>query len=165
MSNWSLVSILQASSNLLKPIQSSLSFEMISKPNLEPLESTSKAIFNPIKVLEIHLVSMHKVKPCKNTADKIQLLWNQLASLQPLGWLPMLILKPMRILSKPIFNQKRVLPKAKLSFFSKELAKSPPFRNQTASLQSIRWVHLLIFKPRRVLPKPIINMTWVLQRV
>ena len=40
--------------------------------------------------------------------------------------------------SKAHFQPKKSTSKGKIKFFAKELAKSPPFRNQTASLQSIR---------------------------
>ena len=44
---------------------------------------------------------MGKVEPCEHNAAKFQLLWNQLASLQSLGRLPLQIFNPMRVLPKP----------------------------------------------------------------
>ena len=44
---------------------------------------------------------MGKVEPCDYNAAKFQLLWNLIASLQPLEWIPMPIFNPMTVLPKP----------------------------------------------------------------
>ena len=51
--------------------------------------------------------------------------------------------------------------KGKTKFIAKKLANIQPFWHHIASLQSLGWLNLLIFKAMRVLPKPIFNQTWV----
>ena len=93
----------------MEPISFSSTSGMTSTANLQPNEGTSKAIFSPTKVFQRQLASIGKLEPCEHTKATIQIIWNQLASLNPLGWLPLAIFKPMRILSKHIFNQTWVL--------------------------------------------------------
>ena len=81
---------------------------MTSNDNLEPLESTSKDIFNPKKYFERHLASTGKIKPCEHKDP---------AFMEPInlsltfGMTSDTYRQPLRILSKPIFDQTRVLPK------------------------------------------------------
>ena len=67
---------------------------MTSNANLQPNESTSKAIFNPIKYFQKQLIFMGKLESCKHTEAKIQLLLNQFTSLHYLGRPPILFLNP-----------------------------------------------------------------------
>ena len=63
---------------------------MLSKTNLKPLESTSKAYFQPHKSTSkgLNIVYWNIVKA------RIELLWDQLTSLQLFWWLPKITFNP-----------------------------------------------------------------------
>ena len=66
-----------------------------SKANIQPHECTSKDHLQQNMSTSKDKLTFHAQE-----SDRIWHFWNQIVSLQPLGWLPM----PMRVLWKPMFN-------------------------------------------------------------
>ena len=143
--------------------------------SLQPLGWLPMPIFNPLRVLpkpspttkkyfQWHLASMSKVKPCEHNSAKFQLLWNQLASFQPLGWLPLPIFNPIRVLPKPSsipqkYFQTQLASMSKLEPSEHTKGKIQIVWNQLASLCPLGWLPMPISKPMRILPKHIFNQT------
>ena len=60
------------------------STSLVTDANLQPMRVLPKPSSTPLKYFQRQLASMGKLEPGEQTPVKIQLLWNQLASLQPL---------------------------------------------------------------------------------
>ena len=61
------------------------STSLVTDANLQPMRVLPKPSSTPLKYFQRQLASMSKLEPGEQTPAKIQLLWNQLASPQPLG--------------------------------------------------------------------------------
>ena len=80
----------------------------IHESNLQPNESTSKAMLNPQVYFQRQLASMGKLEPGEQTVVKIQPLWNQLVCLQLWNDIQCQSSNPLST-SKAIFNPIKVL--------------------------------------------------------
>ena len=72
-----------------------------------PMRKLPKPFFSQTWVLSKVLI---KILATKNQS-KFVYFWNNIASLQPLGWLQRLIYNPMSVLPKMIFSKILILPK------------------------------------------------------
>ena len=97
----------------MKPIRFSSTSRITSTTNLQPLESTSKDYLQPHESTSKAENEIY----CNKLLTMILHFWDQLASIQLLGWLPKTIFHLMRVLPKPIFNPKWGLPKAYMKLF------------------------------------------------
>ena len=77
--------------------------------------------------------------------------WNQVVSLQTLGWLPMPIFNPMRETLKPIFNQNEYFRRSKWNVLQQKISWDQTFFNQVASLYIMGWLSMPIFSHKRVI--------------
>ena len=126
-------------------------------PIINPVRVLLKLLSTQIKYFQRQLTSVGKLYPGRQTTAKIQLLLNQLESVQPLDWLPM-----------PIFNLLRVLPKPSSipqKYFQRQLSsmgKVEPCKHKAAQFKllwnqltyPLGWVPMQIFNPMIVLLKP-----------
>ena len=103
---------------------------------------------------ESQLASMGKLKPCLHTPAKIQLCWNQLTSLQPLGWLLILILNPWEYFQSPSSTKHEYYQGSKLIFLLQEnKLRSNILGTSNANLQPNVSTSKVKFQPKISTPK------------
>ena len=114
----------------MKPISLPSPSGMTTYANLQPHESTSKAIFNPI---QRQLASIGNVEPCEHNAAKFHLLWNHSLS-STSGMTSIANFQPNESTSKAIFSPTKVFQRQLAS-----MGKLEPCEHNVAKIQPSLW--------------------------
>ena len=157
--NWAFWTSCSQDPTFIKPFSLSKTSGITSIATLQPNESTSKAIFNPNKVLSKTVGFYGQTRPLRENCSQDQTLMEPISLYSTSGMNSNDNLQPGESTSKAISNPIKVLSKT-VSFYGQTRAErvncsqDATFMKPISLSSTLGWLSVPFMNPLRLLPKP-----------